>query len=199
MIKNIILDFGAVLVDWNPHYLYDDVFGSKRKAEWFLHNICTQEWNEKMDAGASFRREVVLLQHKYPQWAAEIELYDTGWWRMMRGTIPGMFELVREFKEAGYALYGLSNWNDKKFRTYVQSSYPVFGLLDGMVISGEEKIIKPDPRLYQILLDRFGLKAEECLFVDDNPANTAVAEKMGFQTIVFKSAEDLRHEIVYYL
>ncbi len=199
MIKNIILDFGNVLVDWNPHYLYDDVFGSRRKADWFLENICTSEWNAKMDAGASFRREVVLLQRKYPQWASEIELYDTGWWRMMRGTIPGMFALVSELKETGHALYGLSNWNDKKFRTYVQSSYPVFGLLDGMVISGEEKVIKPDERIYKILLERYGIKAEESLFVDDNPANIATAERLGFKTVLFESADALRHELISYL
>ena len=199
MIKNIILDFGNVLVDWNPHYLYDDVFGSKRKADWFLNNICTAEWNAKMDAGASFRREVVLLQRKYPQWASEIELYDTGWWRMMRGTIPGMYSLVSELKETGHALYGLSNWNDKKFRTYVQSSYPVFGLLDGMVISGEEKINKPDERLYRILLERFNIKAEDSLFVDDNPDNLVTAEKLGFKTILFVSADALRRELVSYL
>ena len=199
MIKNIILDFGGVLVDWNPHYLYDDVFGSRRKADWFLSNVCTEEWNARMDAGASFRREVVMLQRKFPQWAGEIELYDTGWWRMMRGTIPGMFQLVREMKETGHALYGLSNWNDRKFHTYVQSSYPIFGLLDGMVISGEEKVIKPDERIFRILLDRYGLKAEDCLFVDDSPANTAAAAKLGFKTIVFKSAESLRAGLVSYL
>lgn len=199
MVKNIVLDFGGVLVDWNPHYLYDDVFGSKRKADWFLANVCTSEWNAKMDAGASFRREVVLLQRQFPQWAAEIELYDTGWWRMMRDGIPGMFALVRELKETGHAVYGLSNWNDKKFRTYVQSSYPVFGLLDGIVISGEEKVVKPDERIYNILLERFGLKAEESLFVDDNPANIATASKLGFKTILFESADALRRELVSYL
>ena len=199
MIKNIVLDFGGVLVDWNPHYLYDDVFGSKRKADWFLDNICTSEWNAKMDAGASFRREVVLLQRKYPQWAAEIELYDTGWWRMMRDAVPGMYALVSELKETGHAVYGLSNWNDKKFRTYVQSSYPVFNLLDGMVISGEEKVVKPDERIYHILLDRYGLKAEDSLFVDDNPDNIAAAGKIGFRTILFESADALRHELASYL
>jgi len=195
MIKNIILDFGNVLVDWNPHYLYDDVFGSKRKADWFLNNVCTAEWNAKMDAGASFRREVVMLQRRYPHWAAEIELYDTGWWRMMRNTIPGMHALVSELKEAGYAVYGLSNWNDKKFRHYVQSSYPVFGLLDGMVISGEEKVIKPDERIYHVLLERYGLKAEECLFVDDNKDNIEAALKLGFKAVLFESADALRREL----
>ena len=117
----------------------------------------------------------------------------------MRDAIPGMYALVSELKETGHAVYGLSNWNDKKFRTYVQSSYPVFNLLDGMVISGEEKVAKPDERIYQILLDRYGLKAEECLFVDDNPDNIAVASKLGFKTILFESADALRHELVSYL
>lgn len=199
MIKNIVLDFGSVLVDWNPHYLYDDVFGDRRKADWFLDNICTAEWNAKMDAGASFRREVVLLQRKYPQWAAEIELYDTAWWRMMGGTIPGMHGLLMELKETGHALYGLSNWNDRKFHAYVHSSYPIFGLLDGMVLSGEEKVAKPDEKIYHILLDRFNLKADECLFVDDNHANIEVASKLGFKTILFESADALRRELVSYL
>ena len=199
MIKNIVLDFGNVLVDWNPHYLYDDVFDDKARADWFLQNICTAEWNARLDAGASFREEVVQLQRKYPQWAREIELYDTAWWRMMRGSIPGMFELVSSIKEAGCSVYGLSNWNEHKFHDYVQLAYPVFELLDGIVLSGEEKVNKPDEKIYRILLERYNLKAGECLFIDDNPANTAAAGRLGFHTIVFTSAEVLKKELVSYL
>ncbi len=194
MLNNIIFDFGAVLVDWNPYYLYDPYFGDHAKAENFLQTIHAFDWNAQVDAGrpsAEITEETVA---KFPQWEKEIRMFYGRWIEMMGGPIPGMEALVREYKARGYGVWGLTNWSSEFF-PLVRDRYPVFQVLDGYVVSGEEKIIKPDARLYRILLDRFGLKAEECVFIDDNPANVAGAEAVGIKGILFKNEKQLRAEL----
>lgn len=191
MVKNIIFDFGAVLVDWNPHYLYDAYFGDADKASWFIGHICTGAWNVRMDAGRSFAEGVAELVAQHPEWEKEIRLYDTGWMRMMGGEVPGMRDLVAELKERGHGLYGLTNWSAEKF-ALVRQAYPVFSLLDGIVVSGEERLVKPDPRIYRLLLDRYGLRAGECLFIDDNPDNVRGAESVGIPALRFTGPAALR-------
>ena len=191
MIRNIIFDFGGVLVDWNPHYVFVPWFGDADKAERFLTEICPYSWNAQVDAGrttAEITEERVAL---FPGWEREIRMYYDRWIDMLRGGIPGMETLVRDYKERGYSIWGLTNWSRELF-PLVRDRYPVFGLMDGIVVSGEERIIKPDARLYRILLDRYGLKAEECVFIDDNPANVAGAEAVGIPGIVFHDASQLR-------
>ena len=156
MIKHLIFDFGAVLVDWNPYYLYDPYFGDHAKAEHFLQTIHAFDWNAQVDAGrpsAEITEETVA---KFPQWEKEIRMFYDRWIEMMGGPIPGMEALVREYKARGYGVWGLTNWSNEYF-PLVRDNYPVFQVLDGYVVSGVEKIIKPDPRLYRILLDRYGL------------------------------------------
>ena len=194
MIKNIIFDFGAVLVDWNPHHLYDSYFGDTTKAEWFLTEICPYEWNAQCDAGRPIKDITAERVALFPEWEKEIRMYFDHWVDMMGDPIPGMEELVRDYKQRGYGVWGLTNWSAETL-PLVRDDYPVFKLLDGYVVSGQEKVVKPDARLYRILLERFGLKAEECVFIDDNPANTAGAEAVGIKGIVFKGAENLREEL----
>ena len=194
MIKNIIFDFGAVLVDWNPHYLYDPYFGDAKKAEWFLNEVCPYEWNAQCDAGRPIKDITAERVALFPDWEKEIRMYFDRWIDMMAGQIPGMEALVREYKQRGYGIWGLTNWSAETF-PLVRDDYPVFKLLDGYVVSGAEKIKKPDARLYRILLDRFGLEAGECVFIDDNPANTAAAEALGIKGIVFQNPEQLRKEL----
>ena len=194
MLNNIIFDFGGVLVDWNPRYVFVPWFGDAARAEWFLSTICTYEWNAQVDAGrttAEITEERVAL---FPEWEKEIRLYYDRWIEMVHGDIPGMEALVREYKERGYRIWGLTNWSQDLF-PLVRQRFPVFDLMDGIVVSGEEKIIKPDPRLYRILLDRYGLKAGECVFIDDNPANVAAAEALGIKGIVFEGKDKLQKQL----
>lgn len=194
MLNNIIFDFGGVLVDWNPRYVFVPWFGDAARAEWFLSTICTYEWNAQVDAGrttAEITEERVAL---FPEWEKEIRLYYDRWIEMVHGDIPGMEALVREYKERGYRIWGLTNWSQDLF-PLVRQRFPVFDLMDGIVVSGEEKIIKPDPRLYRILLDRYGLKAGECVFIDDNPANVAAAEALGIKGIVFEGKDKLQEQL----
>ena len=194
MIKNIIFDFGAVLVDWNPHHLYDSYFGDATKAEWFLTEICPYEWNAQCDAGRPIKDITAERVALFPEWEKEIRMYFDHWVDMMGDPIPGMEELVRDYKQRGYGVWGLTNWSAETL-PLVRDDYPVFKLLDGYVVSGQEKVVKPDARLYRILLERFGLKAEECVFIDDNPANTAGAEAVGIHGIVFHDASQLRKDL----
>ena len=194
MIRNIIFDFGGVLVDWNPHYLFDPWFGDDAKADWFLTEICPYSWNAQVDSGrttAEITEERVAL---FPEWEKEIRMYYDRWINMVGDAIPGMEAFVCELKARGFGVYGLTNWSKELF-PLVRDRFPVFKLMDGMVVSGEERIIKPDPELYRILLDRYGLKGEECVFIDDNPVNAAGGESLGIRGIVFQDKEQLRAEL----
>lgn len=188
MIRNIVFDFGGVLIDWNPLYLYRTYFGDEEQARWFIDNICTMEWNVKMDAGKPFAENIAELTAKYPEWAEAIAIYDTRWKEMVGGPIAGMLEIAQRLKAAGYHLFGLSNWSWCKFSS-IMHDYPVFDELEGRVISGQEYVIKPDPRIYQILFQRYHLIPEESLFVDDNPANLEGGRRAGMQTLQFTDAQ----------
>lgn len=192
--KALVFDFGGVLVDWNPHHLYDSYFGSKEKATWFLENICTNEWNSQMDGGKPFCQGIAELSAQYPEYAKDIEAYFNRWIEMMGTEIEGMYGLLQEYKAKGYTLLGLTNWSSETF-CQVKDVYPIFKLLDGMVVSAEEHCIKPSPRIYQILLDRFGLNASDCVFIDDRQPNIDGADAVGMTGILFTSAQDLREKL----
>lgn len=134
---NLIFDFGGVLIDWDPHHLYDPYFGDRARADWFLQNICTMEWNAQMDGGKPFAEGIAELSTRFPEWSQEIAMFHSQWTKMVGGPIPGMLELVRELKAAGHRLYGLSNWSAETF-PLICDDYPVLKLLDGMVVSGFE-------------------------------------------------------------
>lgn len=192
--KNIVFDFGGVLVDWNPHHLYDKYFGSREKAEWFLNNICLYSWNLQMDGGKPFAEGVAELQAEHPEWSEAIAIYHTRWIEMMNGEIEGMASVIRRLKMAGYGVYGLTNWSAETF-PMVRDTYPVFQEFDGIVVSGEEHLLKPDAAIYKCLLERYDLQAEESLFVDDNADNVAGARNVGMKAIQFTSAEELEREL----
>ncbi len=191
MIKNIIFDFGAVLVDWNPHYLYDPYFGDVAKTDWFLANVCTKEWNHQMDAGLPFSEGIAQLVSRFPEWREAIEMFHSRWGEMLSGPLPGMLEFVRETRDAGYGIYGVTNWSDETLR-YIDY---VVKEMDGLVVSGQEKVAKPDPELFRRLLVKYELKAEECLFIDDNQANVDAAASLGIRSYRFLNPEQLRKDI----
>ncbi len=192
--KTIVFDFGGVLVDWNPRHLYRKIFSSEEEMEGFLAQVCNGEWNAKQDAGRPFAQAVAELQKQYPQYTEQIAAYFDRWGEMLGGEIPGMADLVRMLKRKGYKLYGLTNWSAETF-PLARAKYSVFDMLDGMVVSGEEHIIKPDPEIYKRLLTRFQLRAPDCLFIDDSPANVAAARQLGFDAVRFESAAALEREL----
>ncbi len=191
MIKNVIFDFGCVLVYWSQHNLYDTHFGSKEKTDWFVDNICTWEWNNQTDLGKSFAESIAEKVAEYPEWETEIRMYWERWEDMLNGEVPGMKEWICELKNAGYKVYGLSNWSHETF-PMVKDKYEAFCMMDGIVMSGEELIAKPDLRIYKILLERYGLKAEECVFIDDRKENIEAGEQVGIRGILFEDCEQAK-------
>lgn len=192
---NLIFDFGGVLIDWNPHYLYDSYFGDRAKTDWFLANICTMEWNGQVDAGKPMAEATAELVAKFPEWKKEIEMYFGRWIEMIGEAIPGMYELLLELKARGHRLFGLSNWSAETF-VQIKEDFPALKLLEGMVVSGYVKCLKPSPEIYQLLLDRYSLKASDCIFIDDNAANVTGAEAVGIRGILFTGASDLRKQLL---
>ena len=193
-IKNIVFDFGGVLVDWNPRYLYDKYFGDKEQSQWFLDNICLYSWNLQMDGGKPFADGVKELQAEHPEWAEAIGIYHTRWIEMMGGEVDGTPDLLRRLKAAGYRVFGLSNWSMETF-PLVRDEFPIFKELEGKVISGEELMVKPEPEIYHCLFERYSLVPSESVFVDDNADNVAASIREGMPAIRFVGAKELEREL----
>lgn len=194
MTKNIIFDFGNVLVQWHPEKVYGEYFGDEAKAWWFLRHVIDLDWRQRIDAGESQETCIAELQVKYPEYKEAIALYRDRWREMLTDEVPMMRELIERLKAMGYSVYGLTNWSMETFPE-ARKHFGILQMIDRYVVSGAERLVKPDPRLFQVLLDRYCLKAEECIFVDDNPDNVAAACKMGMTGIVFHGADQLRNDL----
>lgn len=192
--NNIIFDFGNVLVEWHPERIFGEYFGDEAKAWWFLRHVADNDWRLRIDAGESYHNCVNELQARHPDYAEAIALYHDRWFDMLTGEMPGMKEVIEQLKTSGYSIYGLTNWSMETF-PIAREHFPILQLIDRYVVSGAEGYVKPDARLFQILLDRYNLKAEECTFIDDNPDNVAAACRMGMRGIVFTNAESLKNTL----
>ncbi len=190
-IKNIIFDFGGVLVDWNPRYLYRSYFKTEEEMEYFLANVCTLEWNSLQDEGRLMADATTEKIAEFPEYKEAIEMFYSRWEVMLKSDIPETVAFLEEVKAAGYGIYGLTNWSVETIQV-PYSRYPFFGLFDGIVVSGEEKVIKPAPRIYQILLERYGLNPSECVFLDDNQANVDAANALGIHAVRFTTIDEVR-------
>lgn len=194
MIKNIIFDFGGVLLDWNPRYLYKSYFNNDEEMEHFLANICNGEWNIKQDAGRPFAEAVKELQAKFPEYAEAIQMYDVDWEKMLKCELPESIDLLKELKSMGYSIYGLTNWSAEKIG-HAFANYSFFSLFDGIVVSGVEKVVKPDRKIYEILLERYSLKPGECVFIDDNQDNVDMAKVLGINAIRFDNIGNVKEHL----
>ncbi len=194
-IKSIIFDFGGVLLEWNPHNLYRRYFpGQPEATDRFLTEINFLEWNAQQDKGRPFAEAVEILLAEFPQHAHLINAYYESWEETIDGPIEGTVEIMKQLKQAGYPLYGLSNWSAETF-PYTRAKYKFFDLFDDMVISGAVGYVKPEPEIFHFMLEKIRRPANECLFIDDALTNIQQARKMGFQTIHFESPEQLKSEL----
>ncbi len=192
-IKNIIFDFGGVLIDWNPVYLYSKVFETEDEINYFLENICTYPWNVLQDAGRSIKEATLEKQLEHPQYKEEIGMYYGRWEEMLGGIFEENTALVAPLKER-YNVYGLTNWSAETLPIAIER-YEFFKYLDGIVVSGDEKLVKPDLQIYKVLLDRYDINAHESLFIDDNLANIEAARQLGFHTIHYTPEVNLKEEL----
>ena len=194
-IKAVVFDFGGVLLRWDPRNLYSRYFPEEPQAmEDFLAEIGFMEWNAQQDKGRSFAEAVASLSKQFPHHAHLINAYQENWKESITGTIDGTVELLRMLKETGISLYGLSNWSAETF-AMVNHEFKFFNLFDEIVLSGEVKLIKPEPEIFELFLQKIGKPANQCLFIDDSEANITTARKLGFDTVHFISPEHLQNEL----
>ncbi len=194
-IDTIIFDLGGVLINWNPRHLYRKIFDSEEKIEWFLQEICTMDWNEQQDAGRPVADATALLVERFPKYTNEISAYYGRWTEMLNGSIAGTVEILTQFHEAqSHHLYALTNWSHETFPHAVQR-FSFLQYFKGILVSGEEKMKKPDARIYNLLLNRYQINKETAIFIDDSARNVAAAEKIGISSIRFESPEQLKMEL----
>jgi 2-haloacid dehalogenase len=192
-IENIIFDFGGVLVDWNPRHLYKSHFKDENEMEYFLKNICTEDWNLEQDRGRTLKEGTILLQSKFPEFHAMIQLFYDEWETMLKSEIPETVSLLYKLKTK-YKIYGLTNWSAETI-SIAYDRFPFFKEFDGIVVSGHEKMIKPNKEIYHLLLNRYNLKAEDTIFIDDNLKNIRAAEEIGLHGIHFESPAQLEKKL----
>ena len=192
-IKNVIFDYGRVLVDYSPEYLYDSVFTDKQEMHWFIDHVVNAEFHTTLDLGNPTNEVIEEWKRRFPKYSRELDLYDTDYLRLVGEEVPGMRQLLIDLHQQGFQLYGLTNWGHKFKLVY--EKYSIFQLLDGQVVSGEEHVVKPDPQIFNILLQRYDLRPEECIFTDDRADNVEGAIQLGIHGIVFQNAQQLRDEI----
>ncbi len=194
-IKAILFDFGNVLLEWNPRHVYRRYFPNDEAAmEQFLQEVNFMEWNAQQDKGRTFAEGIAELSQEFPHYANLIQAYHDNWSESIGDPVAGTVDIMKRLKEAGYPVYGLSNWSSETF-PLVRNKFIFFDLLDDIVISGEVGQIKPEPEIYEIALQRIGKPASECLFIDDSLANIEQARRMGFAVVHFQSPGQLEVEL----
>jgi 2-haloacid dehalogenase len=190
MIRAIIFDLGGVLIGWDPRLLYRKLFDDDASIDTFFREIDFHAWNLEQDRGRTFDRGVAELSARFPQYAEYIRAYDERYPETLSGAIEPTVRVLSQLRQAGYPLYALSNWSAEKFE-YARAHFDFLNWFDTIVVSAHVKLVKPDPRIFELLLERTGRRAGECVFIDDNETNVQVARTLGFHAIRFESAPQL--------
>ena len=192
--KAVVFDLGGVLIDWDPRYLYRKLLADEAAVEEFLATVCTPEWNAELDRGRPFAEGVAELVERHPEHAAAIAAYHERWPEMLAGDLPGSVAVLADLRAAGVPLYALTNWSAETF-AITRGRFEWLDWFDGLLVSGEERMTKPDPAFFRLLLDRFGLDPGATVFVDDSEANVAAARELGIDAVRFTGPDQLRREL----
>jgi 2-haloacid dehalogenase len=199
MINTIIFDLGGVLIDWNPDYVFDEnYFDSPEKRDFFFQNVCTPDWNENQDAGYPIGKATEEKLAEFPEWEKPIKDFYGRWVEMLGEQIQGTVDIFKKLKENNnLKFYALTNWSAETFPIAL-NRFDFLNWFDGLVVSGEERMRKPFPEFYQLLLERYNVSPEEALFIDDNLRNVKAARDLGIKSIQFISLEQLSDELFKY-
>lgn len=190
-IQAIVFDLGGVLIDWNPRYLYRKLLKSDAEIEYFLNNICTPEWNAEQDAGRSFHEAAAILKIQHPQSAGLIDAYVQRWEETLGDADWETVGMLREVKQMGIPVYALTNWSAESFPV-ARKKFEFLKWFAGIVVSGEVKMRKPYPPIFRLLLEKYQLDATRTIYIDDIKENIVTANQLGFRTIHFLQAAQLR-------
>jgi 2-haloacid dehalogenase len=193
--STVVFDLGGVLIDWNPRHLYRKIFGADEAGmERFLADVCTPEWNAALDAGRPFAEAIAEAIAAHPAEAELIDAYYERWPEMIGDAFEENVAILREVRRAGYATYALSNWSAETFGA-TRAGFPFLDEMDGILISGEVGVGKPDPAIFREFLSRFGLRPENAIYIDDWDLNVAAAASLGMTAIHFRNAAALRADL----
>lgn len=194
---NLIFDFGNVLVRWEPQRVYLPYFGGDEAQYWyFWRHVCNPELRNRIDAGEDQQQCINSQKALFPDYAAPLEMFITDWEDTLPGEMPGMRELLQQLKaDPRYRIFGLTNWSMETF-PLARKKFEILQMIDNYVVSGDVKLVKPDPAIFRLALDRFGIRADETTFIDDNPDNVEAAKRLGMDGIVFTNAASLRAELL---
>jgi 2-haloacid dehalogenase len=192
----VVFDLGGVLIDWNPRHLYRKLFaGDEAAMEHFLATVCTHEWNRCQDAGRSFADGARLLKAEHPDQAELIDAYGARFDEMIAGAIAGSVEILAELRDCGTPFYGLTNWSAETYAP-ARQRFAFLSWFRGILVSGEVGVIKPDPRIFEHLIERFAIDPEDAVYIDDVEANVAAARPFGIRAVHFTTPAALREELV---
>jgi 2-haloacid dehalogenase len=189
-----LFDLGGVFFDWDPHHYFKDIFDTADERNYFLTKVCNDEWNVKQDAGRTIEEAESELIPKFPQYEREIKMYYKNHRKMIRGTFDLSIKVLEKLKKQNYECFVLSNWSAETF-VGMTDDYPFLKLFDGLLISGEDKLMKPDSAIYELAINRFHLIPEETVFIDDKLENIEAANNLYLKTIHLTDPEKIESEI----
>jgi FMN phosphatase YigB (HAD superfamily) len=190
-----VFDLGGVFVEWDPMFLFRKLFKTEEEARWFHDNICTRDWNLEFDAGDIYAEGVARLISRFPKYWRQIQAYDTRWPETFGPFIKGTIEIHSELVKQDIPTFAITNFSWEKWMTCLPK-WPFLSRFDGIVVSGLEKLVKPDPRIFRVFCERYGLAPAECVFIDDSEPNVIAARKFGMQAIHFTEPKTLRRELI---
>tara|TARA_B110000263_G_C15169422_1_gene446190 strand:- start:5 stop:610 length:606 start_codon:yes stop_codon:yes gene_type:complete len=193
-----LFDLGGVFFDWDPKYFFKDIILDPKELEFFLTHVCNNAWNIQQDAGRTIgeaENEIIL---KFPNYKKQIKMYYSNHRRMIKGVFLDSIEVLNQLKSANYYCYVLSNWSAETFKG-MKDEYAFLNQFDGMIISGEDKLIKPNSAIYQLAINRFDLDPETTVFIDDKLENVQAAKKNGFKIIHLIDPTKIKKEINFFL
>ena len=193
-VSTVVFDLGGVLIDWDPRYLYRRLL-PEEDVEAFLDEIGFDAWNHAQDAGGSWADAVTSHGARHPHRRELIEAYPQRFLETLGGPIPGTVAILEELHSRDVPVLALTNWSAETFRV-AREEFGFLDLFDGIVVSGEERVAKPDPRIFALLLERYGLEPAQVVFIDDAPVNVEAARRAGLVAVRYESPSQLREQLV---
>ena len=193
-----LFDLGGVFFDWDPNHFFKDIFDTSDERKYFLTAVCNDEWNIKQDAGRTIEEAESELIPNFPHYEKQIKMYYKYHRKMLKGTFDESIKVLKKLKKLNYECFVLSNWSAETF-VGMTEDYPFLKLFDGMLISGEDKVMKPDSAIYELAKNRFNLNPKETVFIDDKQENIKAAKGLDFKTIHLTDPKNIEIEINQFL
>ena len=189
-----LFDLGGVFFDWDPKNFYKNIFTDENELNFFLNEVCNDAWNLKQDCGRKINDAYLELINKFPNYEEQIKMYYSNHRKMINGIFPDSISILNKLKNLNYSCYVLSNWSAETFKGMI-NEYPFLKIFDGMVISGEEMLVKPDPLIYYLAIKKFNLYPSSTIFIDDKLENILAAKNIGFNTIHLTNPDSIKSDI----